>query len=147
MNFITNLKAAILGIITAVTTAVVPITPAAPVQNLPVNTASPAASGQNYDIRGSYSYFGQGINYHIIVPKNGGSFSGDISGACEAQLGANYAGGNGGAISGSASGKCNILFVKYQGTIPFKGNLYPEEKKLVIELQGAHLPAITLNYD
>lgn len=146
MNFITNLKAAILGIITAVTTAVAPITPAAPVQNLPVNTASPAASGQNYDIRGSYSYFGQSIKYQVAIPKSGGVFSGSTEGACEAALEGSYA-ENSRKVSGKASGKCNILFIKYRGTIPFKGNLYPEEKKLVIELEGAHLPAITLNYD
>lgn len=117
--------------------------------NATESTSSPLPlDGRHYYyIQGTHSYLGQSINYLMLVPKTGGSFSGAISGACEAQLGANYAGGEGGRISGYASGKCNILFVKYQGTIPFKGNLYPAEKKLVLELEGAHLPPITLNYN
>lgn len=146
MDFITNLKAAILGLIAVVTTAVAPITPAAPVQNLPVNTASPAASGQNYDIRGSYSYFGQGIKYQVVIPKSGGAFSGSTEGACQAALEGNYA-ENSRKVSGKASGKCAVAFVKYEGVINFTGDLYPGEKKLIIRLEDAHLPAITLNYD
>jgi len=158
MNLFANFNALVVGVLTAVSATVSPVLPGYVQQKMetPVPVISQVASqaaqiqadGENYYyIQGTYSYLGQKINYHIIVPKNGGSFNGAISGACEAQLGANYAGGNGGAISGSASGKCNLLFVKYEGNIPFKGNLYPKEKKLVIELEGAHLPAITLNYN
>ncbi len=117
--------------------------------NTTASTSSPLPldGDHYYYIRGTHSYLGQSIKYFILVPKNGGPFSGSIEGACQATVGGNYTGGNAGKVSGAASGKCNIAFVKYQGTIPFKGNLYPEEKKLMIELQGAHLPVITLNYN
>lgn len=164
MDFINGFKTMLVGILTVVTTTVAPFVPASSVTALPSPLATPEvqSSAQNtspaptatpldadhyYYINGTYSYLGQSIKYFLLVPKAGGSFNGAISGACEAQVGASYAGGEGGKISGSATGKCNLLFVKYQGSIPFEGNLYPEEKKIVVELKGAHLPPITLNYN
>ncbi len=156
MNFISSLKATILGLIAAVTTAVAPVAPAGPVQNPPINIASPAASVQNqvqvndqdnnYDIRGTYSYFGQSIKYQVAIPKSGGAFSGSTEGACQAALEGNYM-ENTGRVSGKAFGKCAVLFVKYEGAINFNGDLFPAEKKLVIQLEGARLSPITLNYN
>lgn len=176
MNFITGLKTMIVGILASVTTTVAPVVPyshqtiqakpaiASPAAsqspqvqvpvttktiNTTVTTSSPLPLDGNhyYYIRGSHSYLGQSIKYFILVPKNGGDFSGSIEGACQATVGGHFAGGDTGKVSGAASGKCHIAFVKYQGQINFKGDLYPESKKIVIELENAHLPPITLNYN
>lgn len=169
MNFITGLKAVILGVFTTVTTAVSPIIPvhtpapkpiiiSQPVQNplpsnisvnkpTPTNTPSPLNQSDNLNIQGTYSYLGQSIKYSLAVPENGGQFTGKTEGACQAEVLGNYSKENNGAISGQALGTCHIAFVKYQGSINFTGHLIPEDKKLVIQLQNAHLNPITLNYN
>lgn len=92
-------------------------------------------NGENYIyIKGTYSYLGQSVNYHLLVPRRGGPFSGAINGACNGQLGGDYAGGEGGKISGNAGGSCKFLFAKYAGSTPFKGQLFPKEKLIKIEL-------------
>ncbi|EKD89806.1 MAG: hypothetical protein ACD_32C00145G0012 [uncultured bacterium] len=185
MDFFSGIKAAIVGILTAVNIIVAPVLPSLPkiapssspiaspsasvsAQSPSVTSApapivgtsatplsSPSSSGSplpltgdNYIwVRGTYSYVGQSIKYFFIIPSRGGGFSGSIEGACTATVGGEYAGGEGGKINGRASGKCNILFVKYQGEIGFKGNLYPSNKRIVIEIENANLKPITLYYN
>lgn len=154
MDFINNIKAFIVGVLATVTvTATVPGVPLVPVTT-PVagNSAQTSAplplTGENYHyIKGTYSYLGANIKYHLLIPKNGGSFSGSIEGACQAQVGGNSTGGEEAQINGSASGKCRIVFVNYQGSINFKGTLIPGEKKIIVKLENAHLHPITLNYN
>lgn len=108
MNFINSLKAAVLGVLTTVTTAVSPIIPtytpapkltiiSQPVQNplassipankpTPTNTPSPLNQSDNLNIQGTYSYFGQSIKYSLSVPKNGGQFTGKTEGAYQAEV-------------------------------------------------------------
>src|SRR3989338_3034711 len=172
MNFITGLKTLIVGILTSVSTAVSPVTPFFPAQSpapkptiisqtvqnpypspiptnnpIPTSTPLPLNQNDNINIQGTYSYLGQSIKYSLSVPKNGGQFKGKIDGACQAEVSGNYSKENSGAISGQALGTCHIVFVKYQGSINFTGHLIPEGKKLVIQLQNAHLGPITLNYN
>lgn len=147
MDLITSLKTAIVGILATVTTTVAPVMP--PVSGNPTQTATPLPlNGDNYHyIKGTYSYLGSSIKYHLLIPKNGGGFSGSIEGACQAMVGGNSTGGSAALISGSASGKCQIAFLKYQGSVNFKGTLYPGDKKIVVDLENAHLPPTTLNYN
>lgn len=173
MNFISNLKALVLGIIATVSTAIAPMVPVTP--NMPTRTSllsatastvpnstpvttpasgnpsvtsipSPLNENINYDIKGTYSYLGVSVKYSFRVPKNGGEFSGNIEGACQASVAGNYT-ENSGEILGVANGNCSIVFVKYKGAINFKGILYPADKKLVIQVENAHLQPITLNYN
>lgn len=119
-------------------------------QASPQSSSTPLPlNGENYIyIRGTYSYLGQKIKYFLIVPRKGGSFSGSIEGACTAQLGAEYAGGEGGMIKGNVGGTCNLWFVKYKGSTPFTGRLYQETKTLEIEIPNSPFKGpIKLNYN
>lgn len=153
MNFLAELKALIIGILVSaisVSPSVAPraATPLSSPATSPQATVSPAANTEDvYNINGTYTYWGQSIDYHLQIPKNGGAITGNISGACGADLVAKYSGGEGGQISGTAEGKCKFLFVSYSGKIPFKGNFYPQQKKIVIELEGAKVSPVTLNYN
>ena len=153
MNFFAELKAFIIGVLVTVISAspsVAPraVTPLSSPETTPQATVSPVANTEDaHNINGTYTYWGQSIDYHLQIPKNGGTVTGNISGACEAKLAAEYSGGEGSLISGTAEGKCKFLFVSYSGTIPFKGNFYPQQKKIVIELEGAKIPPITLDYN
>lgn len=119
-------------------------------QNNPVPTNSPfPLNGDNYlYVQGAYSYLGQSIKYLFLVPKNGGGFSGSIEGACVATVGGDYEGGNGGKISGKVSGTCSFLLIKYQGLTNFKGYLYPDSKKIEIEIDNSPFGSpLILNYN
>lgn len=117
----------------------------------PNNPASTPLSlnGDNYlYVQGTYSYLGQSIKYLFLVPKNGGGLSGSIEGACLATVGGDYEGGNGGKISGKVSGTCSFLLIKYQGSTDFKGYLYPDSKKIEVEIDNSPLKEpLILNYN
>lgn len=142
-NFLAGLKLALIGIIASVASVANPITP--------VESPSPAPSplnGENYEyVRGTYSYLGQEIKYYFIIPRKGGSFSGSIKGACQAQVGGEYISSNG-EIKGKAGGECKLFFMSYKGSTDFKGRLYPESKTLEIEIPNSPIKGpIKLNYN
>lgn len=117
----------------------------------PSNAASTPLplNGENYlYAQGTYSYLGQKLEYLFLIPKKGGSFSGSIKGACQAQVGAVYAGGEGGEVKGKAGGECKIFFVSYKGSTDFTGRLYQQQKLLEIEIPNSPLKGpIKLNYN
>lgn len=96
---------------------------------------------------GTYSYLGQKVEYLFLIPKKGGSFSGSIKGACQAQVGGEYISSNG-EIKGKAGGECKLFFMSYKGSTDFKGRLYPESKTLEIEIPNSPIKGpIKLNYN
>lgn len=84
---------------------------------------------------------------HIVVPRAGGSFSGSVEGACQAQTGGDYEGGEGGKISGSASGECNMFGYKLKGAARFNGKLYPETKTLELDIENSPIHGLKINYN
>lgn len=137
MNFIDSIKAAIIGILVSVISSGV---------SSPSVLSQATSTPEIYEINGTYSYLGQSINYSIKVPRKGGQMTGTISGACQADIKGDYEGEAEGKFSGNASGKCSFLFVKYDGSVDFKGNLYPQRQELVVETENPHVGPITLKY-
>jgi len=149
-NFFEGLKSLIITVVASVATFTAPVSQIH-TQNLPVNP-SPAPltlNNENYIyVKGNYSYFGMTVKYLFLVPKKGGNYSGSIEGTCTAQANGDYEGGNGGKISGNASGECNIFGMKYNGSTGYRGNLYPDSKKVSVEIDNSPVKGpFTLNYD
>lgn len=175
-NLFDGLKTFIVGVLASASTIVTPAMPVnthtvtpvvnqiapesaspTPVDSKPVTTvlyqnrqtSSPLPlNNENYiTVRGTYSYFGQKVNYLFLVPRNGGSFSGAISGACQAQAGGNYEGGNGEKISGNVSGSCNMFGVNIKGSTPFSGKLYPDSKTVELDISNSPIHNFKVNYN
>lgn len=105
-------------------------------------------NGENYIyIQGTYSYIGNSIKYLALVPRKGGSFSFAINGACQAQGGGNFEGGNGGKISGRAGGFCQIFGQKIEGSTDFKGKLYPETKTIELDINNSPVNGFKIQYN
>ncbi len=105
-------------------------------------------NGENYIyVQGTYSYLGQDIKYLFLVPKKGGDFSGVVQGACQAQAGGNYEGGDGGKISGSVGGACNMFGIKVQGSTKFSGRLYPNTKTVELDIDNSPIHSLTIKYN
>ncbi len=140
-NLFEGIKSLIITVVASVATFTAPVSQIH-TQNLPVNN-------ENYIyVKGNYSYFGMTVKYLFLVPKKGGNYSGSIEGTCTAQANGDYEGGNGGKISGNASGECNIFGMKYKGSTGYRGNLYPDSKKVSVEIDNSPVKgAFTLNYD
>ncbi|MBI2020613.1 hypothetical protein HYS94_04300 [Candidatus Daviesbacteria bacterium] len=124
------------------------------VTSTPVPVSSPNSTSlplneENYIyVQGTYSYLGQSVKYLFLVPRKGGSFSGSINGACDATVNGDYAGGESGKISGNASGSCKILFAEYKGSISYRGFLFPESKKIILDVENFPLKGpLTINYN
>lgn len=165
-DLLLGIKVFIVGVLVSASTIISP-TPFHIKNSQPINSvaASPVASKSaavegkpiillplnnknNFSIQGTYSYFGQTIEYLFLVPKKGGDFSGTIDGVCTAKVDGNYEGGNGGKITGIVAGTCSFFGTKYPISTSFKGHLYPETKNLEFELDNSSIKdPIKLNYN
>lgn len=80
--------------------------------------------------------FKANVPYEFIVPKNGGSVTGNIGGACSGAPEGNFDGKDGGKVEGKIQAKCTIgalrdleIEVKYTGTVLIR------EKKAFIDYE------------
>lgn len=128
--------------------AVTTVPTASPSQNLAPKESPLPLNGENYIyVQGTYSYLGQAVKYLFLVPRMGGDFSGAIQGACQAQAGGNYEGGDGGKISGSVGGACSMFGVKTKGSTKFSGRLYPDTKTVELDIDNSPIHGFTIKYD
>lgn len=115
--------------------------------NQPENTPLPL-NGDNYIfVSGTYSYLGNSVKYLALIPRKGGSFSTAINGACEAQGGGNYEGGEGGRVTGTVGGECNVFGQKVKGSTHFKGKLYTETKVMEIDIDNSPIHSFNIKYN
>ena len=174
LNLLSGLKIFIISVITSVTAVVSPTlpiytpnpTPIVLPQTVPNPTPAPTPisspspnpssagssplplNGENYIyVQGTYSYVGQAVKYLFLVPKMGGSFSGAISGACQAQAGGDYEGGNGGKIFGNVGGSCNMFGIQVKGSTKFNGRLYPDTKTIEFDIDNSPIHGFKINYN
>lgn len=168
-NLLTGLKAVIVGILASATLIVSPVNsviqrvaPGSPAPT-PVATQTPSVSpsqnlspkysplpltDENYIyVEGTYSYIGQSIKYLFLVPRKGGSFSGAVQGACHAQAGGNYEGGNGGKFSGNVGGSCSLFGLKKEGSTGFSGRLYPDTKTVELDIDNSPIHGFSIKYN
>lgn len=136
MDFWGNLSQIVASVVAAVvgiTASVVPdITPS---QIIPTPTSNIVE--QNIITRsGVLTYSGQSVNYTINVPKDGGQFTGSVSGVCQGSLTGNYDGGEGGKINGQLNPSCGIAFVRQTFNINFDGKLYLKQGKIDLNWEG-----------
>lgn len=86
---------------------------------------------------GSFSYLGQGVNYTLSFPKNGGDVTGSFDGLCNGSANGNYTGGDGGHVEGNVSGECVVLgFIKQPVDVKYWGNIWLKQGKINLEWEG-----------
>lgn len=175
-NLLNSVRTLVLGVLASAGTVLAPVIPAAtpvPVNTPIVKSATPSSgsvpnvtaspnsttypssassplplNGDNYIyVQGTYSYWGQSIKYLFLIPKAGGSFSGSLQGACEAQGGGEYEGEEGGKVWGTVSGKCKIVALTATGSTKFSGKLYPSTKTMIIDAENSPIHGLTVKYN
>lgn len=81
------------------------------------------------------------------MPRKGGSFSGVVQGACHAQAGGVYEGGNGGKFSGNVGGSCSLFGLKKEGSTGFSGRLYPDTKTVEVDIDNSPIHGFGIKYN